>query len=119
MLKVPEFDEPTQPVDSTILKLKNSTLFLASIIVEFLGIFVTIFNFKDLSYEVKIIISLSITCIVLFTNVILLYIKDRENYFKSIYLRNMYESLCNEINQVQKKADILNENVDELKSRAR
>lgn len=115
MLKVPTFDEPTKPTDSAILKLKNSTLFMTSFITEIIAIAITLLNIKHFSIAICLIIILSFTCLILFIDLILMYVKDRENHFKYIYLTNMYESMCNEINKMQTMIENSTNNTNDLK----
>lgn len=102
MIKLPNIDTYIEPKDSKILNLKNSTLFLTSILIEILNISLNLLNFNKLDIKINIIIILSITCIILFIDIIILYLKDRENYFKSTYLTNMYYLITDNVKDLQK-----------------
>ena len=124
MIKLPDFKEPIQPTDSKILDFKNSTLFLISIIVEIINITGSIIAFKTFDKEVIIIIILGITCLILFVDIIVLYIKDRENYFKNVYLTNMYmllidnlKDLQTQTNDLQNKTTDMNKSISSIKAK--
>lgn len=124
MIKLPDFKEPIQPTDSKILDFKNSTLFLISIIVEIINITGSIITFKTFDKEVIIIIILGITCLILFVDIIVLYIKDRENYFKNVYLTNMYmllidnlKDLQTQTNDLQNKTTDMNKSISSIKAK--
>lgn len=115
MIKLPEFKEPLQPTDSKVINLKNSTLFVISIVAEIVSIIGSILAFKSLDNKMIIIIILAITCLILFIDVIVLYLKDRENYFKNIYLTNMYRLLTDNIKELQDKSASLDKTISDIK----
>ena len=112
MLKIP--DTPIfEPDRSDIVNFKNSTLFIISIIVEIVNIAISVFSLKDIDKLYKLIIVLAITILILFVDVIVLYIKDRENHFEKIYLTNMYKFLSENVISNQQTINALK---DETKS---
>ncbi len=114
MIKLPDSKELIQPNDLKITNFKNSTLFLISIAIEIASIIFNLISFQSLNIEIKLIIILSITCFILFIDIIFLYIKDRENYFKNTYISNMYYLLIDNIKEVQNKASNLDKRITDI-----
>ena len=116
MVQVPKFDELTMPTDSPVLNFKNSTIFIVSTITELIGSLITLNSFSEVSFEHHILIIMLITWLILFIDVIILYVKDRENHFKNVYVTNMYQNLCNQLNSVQEQTNKLNDIINNLET---
>lgn len=64
---------------------ENKTVFTISGIISLISCLASIFGFNQISVAYKIIICLSIICLVLLFNVIFLYVKEREHYYQVCY----------------------------------
>ncbi len=111
MIKLPNITTYAEPKESKILSFKNSTLFLISLLAEILNISLNLLNHSKLDIKINIIIILSITCIILFVDIIVLYLKDRENYYKNTYLTNMYYLLTDNVKDLQQSVTNLEDKI--------
>lgn len=113
MVKIPEFDTPETPEDSNILKISNKRIFLISFLIEIINLLLSTFglNFLNVNNYIKVICFLACTCVILFIVIVLLYVKDREHYFKEVFLNNMYRLLCNQFSNLQNQTDKISKQI--------
>ena len=81
----------------------NITVLLTSIFSIIIPSAVSIITFDELNIYLKIIICLSITCLVLFADAVFYFIKDREHYYTVCYLEKTIDLLQNNIKQIEDK----------------
>ena len=119
MTKIPTFDFPDIPEDSYVLKISNTKILIVSVIVEIFNILLSTFGLNNLNINnyIKVICFLSLTCVILFIVIILLYLKDREHHFKEVYLNNMYKLLCNQVDNNKKQIDGLSKEINIIKNK--
>ncbi len=81
----------------------NKAILLTSLMSAALPSIISILALKDLSICIRVIICLSICCLVLFVDTIFYFIKEREYYYTACYLENNIDLLQAHIKQIESK----------------
>lgn len=81
----------------------NKTILLTSILSMLIPSIISVLTLKDLSIYIKIIICLSICCVVLLFDSIFYFVKEREYYYLVCYLENNVDLLQTHIKQIEDK----------------
>ena len=81
----------------------NKTVLLTSLLSVLIPSAISVLAFKDFSIYLRIIICLSIACLVLFIDAVYYFIKEREYYYIVCYLENNINLLQSHIKQIETK----------------
>ena len=81
----------------------NKAILLTSLLSVIIPSAISILTLKDFSIYIRIIICLSIACLVLFVDAIFYFIKEREYYYAVCYLENNIDLLQSHIKQIETK----------------
>lgn len=90
----------------------NKITFSLSGVFMLISYAVSIFGLNNLDILVKIIICLSITSIILFIDLIIMFVRERDLYYYSCFLKQYYDETNKRIQNAEKELTSLNSRLD-------
>lgn len=90
---------------------ENKTIFTISSLISIITCLISIFGLNKILLTYRIIICLSIVCLVLFFNVIFLFIKEREHYYQLCYNITLSKSVIRQMNEIKTENNKLKSNI--------
>lgn len=75
---------------------------------------ITFLSSNNLDFSKKIIICLAIACLVLIIDVIILFIKEREHYYYSCFLKQYLDATNKHVDSAQEELNELNSRLNSL-----
>lgn len=92
----------------------NKTTFSISILFVLIGYGISIFGLNNLNILIKIIICLSVTSFVLFIDLIILFVRERELYYFSCWLKQYYDETNRRLQSAEQELININSRLDAL-----
>ena len=89
----------------------NKTFFITSVATTIISYLIIILGINNIDLTYKIIICLGITCFILLVNIVVLYVKERENYYHLCYLNNVSQLLNKYAENIFEENKILKEKI--------
>lgn len=98
-----EYPGTSIPNISTLQNMNINYLLLGSLLSSIIWLIIVFLKFEEFSIELRIIMILSFVCLVLFINVIMLYIRDCQNYFVVCYQNSQIETIDKQVAKIKNK----------------
>ena len=104
----------TDTFPETLSLPSNKVTFSISGLLAIISYSISIFGLNSLDIYKKIIICLSVTSIILLIDVIILFIRERELYFYSCFLKQYYDDINIRLGNTEQKLKDLNSRLNDV-----